>query len=600
MSLKIVKDPRTGKKQYKVRVPGQQEWLVFDDIDDQDDQDDQDDLDRYLDEDEDEQEEQEEQGDDIFVKPAPAKPSKRPLSPAPMGDKVCDLNRNRIKLPKQLDLPGVSEQQVVTCSEQSLRMATWRALQPFYAFVGKCEAMLGGNDVRRHYRWLGQGATLKERQTPVVSGNTTLTEFWENNMHLGPQLLAASIASSAATYITEQTRGEREGNAIKRKKSLPPLPRPRVRPVAPQTDSDDFDWEQQTAPSEEITPSDDGGESGLSFLDDSDDEGTSLAKAFSRIESAAMGNCQPLFRLGHSVHRNTLHVRRIGEDAGDLSRLDMNAVVYLPIEQAESDILSALVGDEQALLHPDWVLSVIHKSSFQFMLQHTSFGAFELAASELSRLKNFRFVKPHDILIDLILSDSVSDMFAEFVANKFLTASGGNAYPSTIGNNGFNARYNVSAGFRTRAERSRWNMGAKMWFNYVSYVPNRTVSVDTKDMEEERDSYLSLKAMSVARYARNLRDLRIRMQNLNSPYNEDPATLLPVISDNFRLMAEGGEADRGRRTAMQDVLKVLRESVQLRRNLLLYEQNIRKKKMQIAKIRRQRQSHRPKKFVYRK
>lgn len=169
-------------------------------------------------------------------------------------------------------------------------------------------------------------------------------------------------------------------------------------------------------------------------------------------------------------------------------------VLHLPnISQEEKDQLKALQGDAAVLLAPKWVWCMLPMSTFQFLLSHTCFGGLEMCASELGRLPPFRHVPKIVLLHDLIASEDVRDVFAEFVAQRFTKASGGNAYPGRIAAG--KMQYNISAGFRTRALHTNWRMGAKLWFEHcVYYMSNQNASLvaQTKrvNLEKERNQLL--------------------------------------------------------------------------------------------------------------
>ena len=538
MSLQITRDSKTGRELYKVRIPDNDQVYVF-------------------------------EGDVI----APTEPEPVPLDdldallndssptlkrPRPIGSPTREQKQEqeqtcprkpRAKLPKSMQPSPEMEQELVQCAEQTLRVAMWNALQPVYAFVGKVETMLGGSDVRRHYRWLGKQATLREQQIPVVSNNKNIAQFWENNMHLGTSLLAASLVA-----IGLFDKGEEE----------------------------ELKTEQQGEQQEELKTEEEleqgtDDPSGWSFFENGNDDETEEAKRF--IEESLMGTRRLKFNLRRNVGRQTVQFKHIGSNTP-------NATLFLPVTQEEHNLLQSMMGEEQALLHPDWILSVLHVSAFQFMLRQTSFGAFELAATELSRLPNFKFVARNDMLIDLILSDNVSDMFAEFVASKFLMASGGNAYPSRIYPSG-GMQYNVSAGFKTRAARSKWTLGCKYWFQHVRYISNpvrpRITASHIQSLREERERYSALEILTMRHFHAILSKMNTIANDEGVRLSRDPSTRIFVVPE----------------TVNNDELRRLQKKAKdLYHRIYLYVENRIKKDAQIAKYERERQSYRPHVFVY--
>ena len=638
MSLKVVVNPATGRRVYRVQIDGEEYEF------------------------EDEPEKQplpptqpigDEDDEDLFFSsssktpgPQTSTPSPQTLKrrrapePDPLHEDQCAFAPDRaadgVKNKKLRQL--LRQKTVVECVERTLRMGMYRALQPLYSFVGKVEVALGGDDVRRHYRWIGKDATLKQRQTPVVSGNKTLTELWENNLHLGPRILASAVAVAAAEYKDDGKREKKRRTLLKREPEFK-VPEaaytPKEEEKEKEEETDFAQWEPYI-PAAQTKPEAEDDYSALFEQDVDETEDVKLESLMRRIEAMALGNRRQRFRLGSNTYAHAPEWKRIGansdfstgvseaedqdqpprEEENDIPEaeefnIEEETLALLPVKARDLDVLTALIGNEQALMHPDWIQSVIDSSIFRFVLSNTSFGAFELAAVELGRLDNFKNIDPEDLVIDLILSPKVSDMFAEFVANKFLTASGGNAYPSRIygfGNSGFNARYNISAGFRTRAERSRWNMGAKIWFENVRYVTNpkpREIP-DTRFDEEQLDRFLAFKESLKTKMARKLREIKRQLQLIypiqnpdgETPLRIDPVTELPIVTDTFRSLAGGRDQDRNRMMARRQVIRLTQEGRSIFNALFKYQLNIFRTKMRLAEAQRKYEAYRPNIFVY--
>jgi hypothetical protein len=163
-------------------------------------------------------------------------------------------------------------------------------------------------------------------------------------------------------------------------------------------------------------------------------------------------------------------------------------VIYVP-DADEIEFRNQLVaqGQPDLLLTPDWVWCALTKPTFQFVLQHTTFGAFEMAAAELNQLPPFRGKSKIDLLKDLIVSDDVSGRFCEYVAQIITKHNGGNAYLGRMQNNGGGATFNISVGLKTRVLNANWRMGAKIWFSTcVYYAPHGRNFAEEKRAVQDR------------------------------------------------------------------------------------------------------------------
>ena len=149
---------------------------------------------------------------------------------------------------------------------------------------------------------------------------------------------------------------------------------------------------------------------------------------------------------------------------------------YYPYEQRiERYVLlfNTLDGIEFA---PRLIWCMLGDEAFRFMLQNTTYGALELAANELGYP-----------LKDLVMSEHVNFMFAQFVARKFISPKQ-NAYVAGA-NAASGAMYRISSGFNTSVQaNSKWLMGCKKWFAECIYKPAFADELERlKELREDAD-----------------------------------------------------------------------------------------------------------------
>ena len=141
------------------------------------------------------------------------------------------------------------------------------------------------------------------------------------------------------------------------------------------------------------------------------------------------------------------------ENYGKRVEIDVNINLYRSIINANASI-------HEIEAFPSYLWSIIPTSTFRFLIGAASFGAIEMAASELKK----------DLKL-LIVSPDVSYMFAQFVCKKYLSPKS-NAYASGIDGQG-GATYRISSGVNTSGvANSKWLMGCKQWFETVHEVKN--------------------------------------------------------------------------------------------------------------------------------
>ena len=164
----------------------------------------------------------------------------------------------------------------------------------------------------------------------------------------------------------------------------------------------------------------------------------------------------PLVRTGDFKNANAHLGRdllRLIENYGKRVEIDVNINLYRSIINANASI-------HEIEAFPSYLWSIIPTSTFRFLIGAASFGAIEMAASELKK----------DLKL-LIVSPDVSYMFAQFVCRKYLSPKS-NAYASGIDGQG-GATYRISSGVNTSGvANSKWLMGCKQWFETVQEVKN--------------------------------------------------------------------------------------------------------------------------------
>lgn len=150
-----------------------------------------------------------------------------------------------------------------------------------------------------------------------------------------------------------------------------------------------------------------------------------------------------------------------------LENLGVNINLYRNVINADASI-------HEIEAFPSYLWSIIPTSTFRFLIGAASFGAIEMAASELKK----------DLKL-LIVSPDVSYMFAQFVCKKYLSPKA-NAYASGIDGQG-GATYRISSGVNTSGvANSKWLMGCKKWFETVHEVKNTADDAVAQAIYERR------------------------------------------------------------------------------------------------------------------
>jgi hypothetical protein len=162
-------------------------------------------------------------------------------------------------------------------------------------------------------------------------------------------------------------------------------------------------------------------------------------------------------------------IQEFKERNSHLGKIILNLI---DLEDVKIEKMGANIADlYRKFVNPDYVLdgfdpqegfprrlwNILPLSSFQFILSVGTYGAIQMAASELQKdLKR------------LIISNDVNYVFAQFVAKKYISPKQ-NAFVS--GANGGETQYRIASGFRTTVvATSKWLMACKTWFEGVVEV----------------------------------------------------------------------------------------------------------------------------------
>ncbi len=113
-------------------------------------------------------------------------------------------------------------------------------------------------------------------------------------------------------------------------------------------------------------------------------------------------------------------------------------------------------------MFPVALWEILPTSTFQFIIEKSTFGAMDMAAKELEL----------DLKM-LIISDKVNYKFAQFVCKKFISPKQ-NAFAS--GMQGGNMQYRIASGFGTSVQSNTKSLlGARQWFKDVVVVDNPAI-----------------------------------------------------------------------------------------------------------------------------
>lgn len=165
------------------------------------------------------------------------------------------------------------------------------------------------------------------------------------------------------------------------------------------------------------------------------------------------------------------------------------------------------VMETDELIQQDWIFGILDEAVFKFILDATSLGALAMALSKIRRIPNCSGFT----LRQLIMSESVRDMFGLFVAYQYLLSSGGNAYASRKTNAVSKGKvdgttFMLSAGFQTRTALARQIETAEYWFQEVGAMANPNLKAVQDEVERLEREYF-VKAPPIPLDGVNMDDL---------------------------------------------------------------------------------------------
>jgi hypothetical protein len=157
----------------------------------------------------------------------------------------------------------------------------------------------------------------------------------------------------------------------------------------------------------------------------------------------------------------------------------VGVIVALTPEQkrAVQSMFPALVFNPNNLLEvenaPVWLQSQISTSVLQFLLDRQSLGALNMGAQELGYP-----------LQDLLFSEEVNYMFAQFVSAKFAKPKS-NVYAAGV-HGGGEVHYRISSGAIINQQQTTWLLGCRRWFKENVYYGKREMYIYLRTPEEYR------------------------------------------------------------------------------------------------------------------
>lgn len=161
----------------------------------------------------------------------------------------------------------------------------------------------------------------------------------------------------------------------------------------------------------------------------------------------------------------------------ELEKRDLKITLTPEQKMAIQSIFPALLINGLVVENaPVWLQSQISTSVLQFLLDRQSLGALNMGAQELGYP-----------LRDLLFSDEVNYMFAQFVSAKFAKPKS-NVYASGV-HGGGEVHYRISSGAIINQQQTTWLLGCRRWFKENVYYGTRpeTIKLSYETPEEYRD-----------------------------------------------------------------------------------------------------------------
>lgn len=398
------------------------------------------------------------------------------------------------------------------------------ALAPVYDTLGMIEQDSGK---RQFYRFAGKDLSLEQRMTPIEWGCATVEEFFKKNKHLGD-----AIIGILKHYInTKEEEIKRKEKKKKRKKTRQAL----VKKTKENTDKtvekfevaikrmDSSNNQLMNQFKQYVNKLEQSNidliarikqidklqetlsilvqplmqtENDIAFLKDRTEKIIiALKKLAEEIDPAASGSSNEQKEAEIYQRAGVPKYGRKRDDVDETENLEAKIGTYnligepvvltLEQKQAMKAMFPALVFDQQPrqgqgppIFHvknaPIWLKSQISLSVLQFMLDRQSLGALNMGAQELGYP-----------LPDLLFSDEVNYMFAQFVSAKFAKPKS-NVYASGV-HGGGEVHYRISSGAIINQQQTTWLLGCRRWFKEnVYYGETRETPITFKTAEEYR------------------------------------------------------------------------------------------------------------------
>ena len=334
------------------------------------------------------------------------------------------------------------------------------ALAPVYVTLGMIEQDSGK---RQFYRFAGKDLSAEQQMTPIVWGCTTVKEFFKKNKHLGKVILIQlkkyinkkeDISKKKTKKKKEEEEEEEEEEDTKSPTKTSPTTKPSV-----EIRQDKKLLEEKIKTLEES----------LEYLsdllqeklDDAETDVEDMRMTINRLEKelAILQNQKEVAIKAEKASGATTNIK---------SMKNMIIGELVQLSKHEKDALNLLypainmnlVTVESA---PSWLESQLSTKVLEFLLDKQAFGALNLAANELGYP-----------LRDLVFSEEVNYMFAQFVSAKFVKPKS-NAYAS--GTFGGEMQYRISSGAIIGQQQTTWVIGCKRWFKENVYYGNRELGI---------------------------------------------------------------------------------------------------------------------------
>ena len=338
------------------------------------------------------------------------------------------------------------------------------ALAPMYVTLGMIEQDSGK---RQFFRFAGKDLSPEQRMTPIVWGCTTVKEFFKKNTHLGKAILIQLkqyINEKEDTIKTKKKKEEREEEEEEEEEE----------------EKEEKDTKSSTKPKPSIEIRQDKKllekiktlEESLEYLsdllqeklNDAETDVDDMRTTIDKLEKE-LAILQTQKELAIKAEKASGATTNIKEFKSAKNMLIGELVQLSKHEKDALDLLYPVISMNLVTVEsaPSWLESQLSTKVLEFLLDKQAFGALNLAANELGYP-----------LRDLVFSEEVNFMFAQFVSAKFVKPKS-NAYAS--GTSGGEMQYRISSGAIVGQQQTTWVIGCKRWFKENVYYGNRELSI---------------------------------------------------------------------------------------------------------------------------